>query len=410
MKPKLTRNLLWQDKTMGELIAASPMNIELHEVYKELVALEDVEIIPAERIFNEVYYQCTRIVYENNPEPDFEAVELDIKANVGTKMVSRLVYRMMYALLTARAGNTGEVEAVRKSLEIFSDMVTRNNHFKKFVTRYNQKSRKQIVVLTPNPVAADALKYQNVDWKEVTCGFDQEAIEMIVGLWSSKAEKKKVISYIQRCVSLLYRRPTTSAFEMEFMLKYRDVDIWLMRWKRELKDGEDAPTMCAEPAPRRLEETYANQAFLLKQKDEEIAMLRKANKELQTRNAELLSKLSNNERTDVKERSFTFSQLIDYGENHTAPEGGRVIVGMLNFLLRNAGNCTREEIEKVDGLEHKMLQPERGDSVMGNKNSFGGEAKLLNLQLPQNVSQEMLMKTLAAALNMSDLNKLQGNG
>lgn len=410
MKPKLTRNLLWQDKTMGELIAASPMNIELHEVYKELVALEDVEIIPAERIFNEVYYQCTRIVYENNPEPDFEAVELDIKANVGTKMVSRLVYRMMYALLTARAGNTGEVEAVRKSLEIFSDMVTRNNHFKKFVTRYNQKSRKQIVVLTPNPVAADALKYQNVDWKEVTCGFDQEAIEMIVGLWSSKAEKKKVISYIQRCVSLLYRRPATSAFEMEFMMKYRDVDIWLMRWKRELKDGEDAPTMCAEPAPRRLEETNANQVFLLKQKDEEIEMLRNANKALQTRNAELLSKLSNNERTDTKERSFTFSQLIDYGENHTYPEGGRVIVSMLNFLLRNAGNCSRKEMEKVDALERKTLQPERGDSVMGNKNSFDGEAKLLNLQLPQNVSQEMLMKTLAAALNMSNLNKLHGNG
>lgn len=388
---------------MEGFYALSPINRDLYKVYQELVTYEDVEIIPAERIFNEVYYQCTRIVYENNPEPDFEAVEMDIKANVGTKLVSRLVYRMMYALLTARMNNTQEVEKVRHSLEIYSDIMTRNSYFRAFIRKYNLNSRKCIVSLSPHPVAPDALKYQPLDWEEVTCGFSLEATKKVVDLWVGTEDKKTVLSLMAQYSKKYHGAINDKKHPVELEKKYHRILVLLARLRHDVREQEERGLMCAER-----EAPSINPKDLLKEKDNEIAMLKKANKMLRTENEELLSKLNQSRPVNSKERSFTLNQILDFGENHTDREEGRVIIKMLNFFLRNAGNSTEEERDKVDKLEHKILNPETGDNVMGNKNSFSGDAKLVNLQMSQGMSAEIekaVSKYLACQLNA-----MKGNG
>lgn len=369
---------------MEEFYDSNPINRDLYQVYQELITYKDMESIPVKSIFNEVYYQCTRIVYENNPEPDFDAIEMDIKANVGTRIVLRLVYRMMYALLTARTGNSREVEKVRNRLEIYSDIMTRNSNFRAFIREYSPSYHKRVISLLPNPAEPETLKYQPIDWAEATCDFDGEATRMVVDLWADTEDKKSVLSLMSRYCTHHLRFKNYKEYSLEKEKIFRQGTILLTSLKRELKETEENCTMVAEPIEAIT--LHIGSTATLKEKDREIAMLKSVNKMLRTQNEELLARLNQNEPVSTKERSFTFTQILDFGENHTDREEGRVIIKMLNFFLRNAGNSTETERDKVDALEHKMLNPETGDNVMGNKNSFSGNARLVNLQMPQDMS------------------------
>jgi hypothetical protein len=139
----------------------------------------------------------------------------------------------------------------------------------------------------------------------------------------------------------------------------------------------------AEPVP--------DYEAMLAGKDEEIEQLKKTIASSRSTIEELKSRLNDFKSKQAQERSFSLSMILDYTENHTNEHTAPTLIAMLNYFLRNAGNCTKEEIEKVDGMERKMLYPHRGDQVQGNKNSFTDSAQLVSFTLPANMSKEELI-------------------
>ena len=67
---------------------------------------------------------------------------------------------------------------------------------------------------------------------------------------------------------------------------------------------------------------------------------------------------------------------------------------MLNLFLRDAGDSTQEERDMVDEVEYKLLHPDLGDTVQGNKTSFGNNSNMVNFNLSDNTDYEKLFASL----------------
>jgi hypothetical protein len=105
MKPKLPRALLWTDiESMDEFLKA-PVNQEMYDLFLKikqrtmLLKNSDYAVI---KIFNEVYYQCTRIVYEQEPNIRLKDYITDIKSNMGTYNHARVIYGLIFFLFSRR--------------------------------------------------------------------------------------------------------------------------------------------------------------------------------------------------------------------------------------------------------------------------------------------------------------------
>lgn len=378
--------MLWQDKTMDELLS-EPLNRDLYKIYLELKEQEIDTGVTDEKIMNEVYYQCTKLVYENSAYPDFEAIDLDIKANVGTKLISRLVYRMMYAIFSVRINNSAEIEKIMKDLEVYSYVMTKNHFFRKFIKAGCNDRGKKFIELSPRPVPAKLLKIIPVYWPEITQEYDDQAIRMLIDLWEDPDDKLTVIENIEESFKL--RKAGKDYKMLDYMRNTRRLCLYLdlKPLKREIRGMKGSSKMyaadIAEPVP--------DYEAMLAGKDEEIEQLKKTIASSRSTIEELKSRLNDFKSKQAQERSFSLSMILDYTENHTNEHTAPTLIAMLNYFLRNAGNCTKEEIEKVDGMERKMLYPHRGDQVQGNKNSFTDSAQLVSLTLPANMSKEELI-------------------
>ena len=112
MEKKLSREELWANKkTMAEFLK-EPLNKKLYDVYmgiKKNAPLQDFHTLG---LFNEVYYQCSRIIIENNRDLNLSSVISEIKENLGWDYSSSIVVNMIYAVLSLRHGNTEEINDV----------------------------------------------------------------------------------------------------------------------------------------------------------------------------------------------------------------------------------------------------------------------------------------------------------
>ena len=100
MKPKLPRALLWTDKNSIDDFLKESINMELYEYYMLIRNYTHFNPISnAVKLFNEIYYQLTKIEYEKNPYVDIKDLTQDIKANVGLLQNGVLVLNMMHIFL-----------------------------------------------------------------------------------------------------------------------------------------------------------------------------------------------------------------------------------------------------------------------------------------------------------------------
>ena len=65
---------------------------------------------------------------------------------------------------------------------------------------------------------------------------------------------------------------------------------------------------------------------------------------------------------------------------------------MLNKLLRGLG--TKEDYDLLDSIEIEFKNRKNGDSVSGNKTSYGDNSNMVNLFLSGNVDYEQLFAAL----------------
>lgn len=353
MKPILPREFLWTNKkTMDEFFELDPINEEFFDVFIKLRE-EPFAVTAGEvKVFNEVYYQLTRMVFEHPLPSDLDNYITDIKANLGWNYSAELVMSMAYFLLSLVD------KQVRPLNKFFTKSINERFfgclYWKPFKHRFEhlkKQQRKLRYNFQPCPVDVWYLQDKYVDWKTITRGFDLGCMDDVINLWSTTADKKEVAWMIN----------DTSAFpsnENNRILRFLNIYM--------LEDDNDAGNMCAEP----LLDDYGHEALRTRLTVMEIDREKLKNRinELEAEN-ERLNALLEKKKSKGKARRFTLVEIVDYCKRRVEWNDAKDIVAMLNWLLRKIG--TQEDSSLVDSIESEFLNRKYGHVTMNNPQFSG---------------------------------------
>lgn len=96
---KLPREMLWSDKTtMSEFLTNNLLNQELHKTFLKLKGDSTFIRLSEEQVFNEVYFQLSRMSYESALDLKLEVYISDIKENLSWSYAADLVLSMAYVV------------------------------------------------------------------------------------------------------------------------------------------------------------------------------------------------------------------------------------------------------------------------------------------------------------------------
>lgn len=337
MVPNLPRILLWTDKEeLTDFFDLDDVNEDFHDVLCELKSTPQLESIDEVKLFNEVYYQATRIVYERPLPEDLPRYVADIKSNLGWNFGAELVMTMVYHLLFL-------IEKMDRPINKFYIHLIRNRlygslYWKPFKHCFEKlKKEKKCLKYTfkPCPYPVNVIRHEYIiSWDIITHDFNLSFIEQVLDLWEDIDDKYTVANMLNNSM----------------LIKYSGHDRLMKRERLE-----------------RFFKQYLNECkYRKKQKDEEIDIqeeLRKKNEEIE----DLRNKLSTLEMCNKSLRlsvdsmvsddgvmkSFTLQEIVAYCKKKPEWSDVSSIVSMLNRLLRKDG--TEEDHKMVDSIEDEFL-------------------------------------------------------
>ena len=353
MIPFLPREFLWNDfQSMDEFFKLDPINEYFFEVFVKLH--EEPFAVQADelKVFNEVYYQVTRIVYEHPLPYELQRYMNDIKANLGWNYSAELVMSMSYFLIALIEKNERPIN--RMFTETINDQFRRSLYWKPFRYRY-ERLRKEGKSLKyqfpPCPYEADWFKDKYIPWKVITRDYDIGAISNLLNLWKGHDDKRTIAKMIKNSIV------TSNYFIGKDVNIVQPILDMLVRYQL----PEESPMYACEPPPEYGIETKANEIEQLK---EEKAILQKRIVELETENEQLNALLETKKKTGTA-RKFTLVEIVDYCKGCVEWNDAKSIVAMLNKLLRNIGK--EEDSKLVDSVEEEFKQRVYGNHTVNNE-------------------------------------------
>lgn len=352
MKPKLPRALLWRDKKSMDEMMKEPFCQQLLQMFmiacrSQKVRFSSFFYLP---IMNEVYYQCTRVVYENDPYANVRNYISDINANLGgMKSTTRMVLSLMTYLLMAQSSRSDAVVEFMKKLNRFllqpdlyyADMYADSSYLSSLLNANKDEG----FFLIPEPCSADDLEGMVIDWQTVTRDFTKPMINEVLMLWRDSREQAKVLKNIEKA----FNRRQMTMFEKE--LDLADT-LFFIEHQNRLNNNEDddsSSIICSEPEPEYEENSETYDELMTK-----VTNLEKRNAALETENQRLKSELNNRKQKSKQARAFTLSMIVDYCKNRVDFHQVEGIVGMLYKFLRSNG--TDEEFKLVDDIEISYIK------------------------------------------------------
>ena len=360
MRPTIPREFLWGGLgTMDEFFRLDPVNENFYETFVKLREEPFGVTIDAVRVFNEVYYNITRVRYAPPKEIEYSEIISDIKANLGWKYSAELVLTMVFWLTELSL----ESEYVTFRYNV-APMLRDCDYWKPFSRCYERikKSGKRLrYEFKPRPVSPEFLRNKYISWMQVTRFYDLEATQITLNLWGDIEERKEVAAMIRNSMDRgrnIRRRETDDDDEV---LSILDNII-----------GEDISTMCVESSP-----------------NEEALQDRISELEAEV---ERLNTLMEEKKQSGKDRKFTLVQMVDYCKGCVDWNDVKSIVAMLNKLLRRIG--TDEDSDLVDSIEAEFINRKYGDTVMGDKNEFTGNSAHNTITLPRGITPQQALRLL----------------
>ena len=355
MLPILPREMLWTDKkTMDEFFELDHINEEFFEVFvmlhEEPFAVTANEV----KVFNEVYYQLTRMVYEHPLPSDLDKYIADIKSNLGWNYSAELVISMAYFLLALID------KQVRPLNKFFTKAINERFfgclYWKPFKHRFESlKKENRKLAYNFQPCPRDVWYFQDkyVDWKTITRGFDLGCLDDVINLWSDVEDKQEVAWLINDTSSF------TSLSETEYNRMLRFLHIYM------ISDGSSSDNKWIDSFTH---EDLQSLKVRINEMNSEKAVLQERIKGLETENEKLKALLEKKKRNG-KARRFTLVEIVDYCKSRVEWNDAKDIVAMLNRLLLKTG--TREDSVLVDGIEEEFRKRRYGPVTMNNPQFSG---------------------------------------
>lgn len=344
MLPILPREFLWRDKkTMDEFFELEPVNEDFFEVLQSLREEPFVVKTDAVKVFNEVYYQVTRMVYEHALPADLPRFTADIKANLGWNYSAELVLTIVYFVISLipkpkHPVNKFFVYEIKKKNED-------SPYWKPFDKLYYRlkKEQKQIVrPFHPTPFPArELMALGYINWNEITRHFELGCIDHVLNLWEGKKDKELAARMI---LDSYYSHKGSNDKDGEQLQRYL---------QQYLKAGKATAKIVFTEGD--FEEWARMKESLF---DEPLkARIR----ELEAENEELKAQLGKKKAATGKGRMFALVQIVDYCKNCVAWDDAKSIVAMLNKMLRIGG--TQEDSDLVDSIETEFRQRMLGNTT-----------------------------------------------
>ena len=387
MKPKLPRALLWTDIESMDEFLKEPVNQDMYEmlnkIRRDTILLKDA-YFSATKFFNEVYYQCTRIVYEQDKDAFINNYLADIKSNIGTYNHARVVYGLIFYLLFHRNNNS---LAEKKFASNFLLCYIFNGRYQLEFPKEAESSIKTYDIdFYPRPCSTGLLSNMLIDWDEVTNHYDKESIDCIVNLYDEVTERKKIYSMIEKAYERFLRNQGKSILDLKLIYpNMADYQFFYDYNEVKLNDFSEQPLLCQEEeAP-----TFPTYREL----EEENISLKKKLEEALSENESLKSRLNMTKPKREQETSFTVSMIVDYCKRIPEYSSVEAIEKMLYKFIKM---CSEKEEKLIDSIAEHFNNKKYGDTVMGDKNDFYGNSGLNQFKLPPGVNPEDVMKLLQA--------------
>lgn len=374
MTPKLPRQLLWKDlQTMDEFFLLEPINEAFFEVFvtlhEEPFAIKSDEV----KVYNEVYYQVTRMAFEHPMPGDLPNYIADIKANMGWNYSAELVMSMAYFLFSLVDCN------VRPLNKFFTKAINEKFYgclfwkpFKKCFVKLKKEGRHLRYVFRPRPCEVDWLKKNYIYWKEITHDYDLLCIEKVINLWMESKSRREVAKLISD--SIFYNGTGKNADDVA------NIKHFIERYFME-GNSDSATTTAQEPSVDYDVKPYQTQNYVLKI---ELAALRNRICELESENERLTTLLEEKKKKGTA-RKFTLVQIVEYCKERVEWDDAKSIVAMLNKLLRH--DATQEDTDLVDSIEEEFMNRRYGytyiheQTVIPKVGNYRPEIKNQNLNM-----------------------------
>lgn len=344
---QLPREMLWTDfKTMDQFYELDPVNKAFCEVLMTLhekpfdVKSDEV------RVFNELYYQMTRMMYERPAPRDLANYQTDIMRNMGWNYSVELIMSMLYfmnSLIEKR-----ELRLNRFFAITIEEQYSKCLYWKPFKEIYDKIRRKTQISYNfpPCPVSPSELADKYVPWKEITNDYDANAIKKILSLWDDVLARRILVKMIRLSFS-----STSPRLRLAFNRQINSIEQTELFGKENNKDDNSE-------WENRINELDSKLLIL----EKENAVFQQLTQELQSDNARLKALLEE-KNIHGEGRKFTLVEIVDYCKNCVEWEDAKEIVAMLNRLLLLNG-CTPEDSKLVISIEDEFKSRKYGDTYI----------------------------------------------
>ena len=356
MRPILPGAFLWTNfKSMDEFFNLDPVNEEFYEAFRKMSEGSYKIKKDALKVFNEVYYQLTRMLYEHPMPVDLQKYVADIKADLGWNDSADLVLSMSYFILQLMDVKARSIN--RFFINSIHERYKKSIYWRYFLRCKLSASRKKIKVrysFYPRPIPASQLKGLFVHWDIVTNNFDLGSIEYLLNLWTNTEDKGTVAMLILESVK---SRPLNSRDIIDQIQIERFIVNQLQQAKandqvRELqKFIENAPKESLDEKNQEIENLKYS-----------ISRLNNRIEELVSENERLNSELNATKSEEQQERSFTLALIADYCRNKCDWDSAQPIFKMLNYLLRGIAND--EDYELIDKVDDELKLGKIGNTYI----------------------------------------------
>ena len=352
MKPILPREFLWTDKkTIDEFFELDPIN---KDFYKVLFTFREqpysLSITPL-RLFNEVYYQATRMIYEKAMPHDYSRYVYDTKGNVGWRFDAALVMTMVYFLL--KLADTKKIHMNSIYMQIMFGDLAGTKYWTSFLAIFEDlKSRgiKTTYGFKPNPIGIHELQSMYVDWRKITRNYSLSCVDYVLKLWKKRSDKLVIARLISDSIDMKVLNGRVGD-EDEQIKDYLEKYLY----DRNRDEGSSAD-VCCEPYLSPQEKELQNR---VSQIEKEKTALQQRIAELESENSRLNALLEPKKQNGTA-RKFTLVEIVDYCKKCVEWRNAESIVAMLNKLLRRI--ATPEDSDLVDSIETEFFNRRVGNN------------------------------------------------
>ena len=193
------RPLIYHDKEdIDSFLEEDSFWADLYELFLDIKDNSYLLKIPSVKIFNEVRYQCTRVLLDKHPEENIWDNYLNpVKESLGWRYASDLCFALVYVVLVLMNNPPSHVAYflhVLRNRKLKADSCY-FPYVEKFLSSKSGFTHK--LNLAPMPAPLNCIGQEVGWWGKMTNDFDQDCIREIVALWKDPRAQQKVLDAIE---------------------------------------------------------------------------------------------------------------------------------------------------------------------------------------------------------------------